>query len=127
MARTLAIGHLCVAVAAIVMVVVMVVAGTRPEAELEGLYLLGGVVLALPTAAFTGAAVRCARSSFGDAEGAWWSAVVGVTEVASGAAFAAGVAVSGTPARSPCLLPALVLLTLGLATVGRTVASAHRP
>lgn len=62
--RALALGHLIVSAAAIIIIVVMLVAGTGPEAELECMYVLFGLILAIPSAAFTFAAVRCARLSF---------------------------------------------------------------
>ena len=127
MVRALALGHLFVSAAAVIMVVVMVVAGTRPEAELEGLYLLFGLVLAIPTAAFTFAAVRCVWLNFREPpEALGWSAVLGATEAALGGAFAAAVAVSGAPMSSPLILPAVILLMLGLTTVGLTVFRARQ-
>ncbi len=57
----LAVGHLLIAAAAMAMVVVMLYAGTRPNAELEGILVLIGLVLAIPTAVFT--VGRCAVCS----------------------------------------------------------------
>ena len=125
--RTLAVGHLFVSAAAISFVVVMVVAGTRPEAELEGLYLLFGLVLAIPTAIFTGVAVRCVRLSFrGPPEGFASSAALGATEAALGVALAAGVVVSGAPMSSPLILPAVILLVLASMTGWLTVFRARQ-
>ncbi len=125
--RALAVGHLFVSATAIIMVVVALITGTRPEAELEGLYFLFGLVLAIPTAAFTGAAVRCVRLSFREPpEGLAWSAVLGATEAALGVAFGDGVAVSGAPLSSPLILPAVILLVLGLMTMWLTVVRARR-
>lgn len=113
----MAVGHVCVAVAAIVMVAVLGYAGTRPNAGFEGLFALFGVVLAIPTALFAVAALHCVRLSFREPpEGVTGSAVLGATEGALGVAFAAGVAVSGAPGSSPLILPAAILLVLGLTT-----------
>lgn len=119
--------HVCVSVAAITMVVVMVCARTRPNAELEGLFLMFGLVLAIPTAAFTFAAVRTVRSSFKEPpEGSGCAAALGATEAALGLAFVAGVAVSGAPGNSPLIRPAVILLVLGLTSVGLAVVRARQ-
>lgn len=116
--RVLAVGHLCASAAAIVMVVVMVVAGTRTNAGFVGIYAAFGLVLAVPTAAFTALAVQCARLSFREPpQGVSRSAALGATEGALGVALAVGVAVSGAPGRSPLILPAVILLALASMTV----------
>ncbi len=128
LARALAVGHVCVAVAAIIMVAVLLYAGTRPNAGFEGLYALFAVVLAIPTALFAVAAVRGVHLTFREPpEGVVGSAVLGATEGALGVAFAAGVAVSGAPASSPLILPAVILLVLGVTTVWLTVLRARHP
>lgn len=119
--RVLGVGHVGVSVAAIVMVVVLVVAGTRPNAGFEGIYAAFGLVLAIPTAVFTGTAVQCARLSFREPQGVGRSAVLGATEGVLGLALAAGVAVSGAPGRSPLILPAVILLALALMTAWLSV------
>ena len=43
-----------------------------------------------------------------------------------GGAFAAAVSVSGAPMSSPLILPAVILLMLGLTTVGLTVFRARQ-
>ncbi|WP_323095571.1 hypothetical protein [Intrasporangium sp. YIM S08009] len=104
----------------VVTVVVLVVAGTRPNAELEALYAFFGLVLAVPVLAFTVAAVGCLRwGRTAPRRAARASFALGVVELVLAAALLWGVvvAVQGygefAPWRSPLLLPALVVAGIG--------------
>ncbi len=121
MVRALAVAHLVVSAAAIIMVALMLFAGSQPNAELEGLFLVAGLVLAIPTAAFTAAAMHCARLCFRDPpEGLTWSALLGGTEAVLGVAFVGGIALSSAPTSSPLVVPTVILLVLGPMTVWMT-------
>ena len=63
-ARVLAVGHLLVSAAAFVVVVAWWRTGTRPNAELKGLFALFAVALAVPATGFAFAALHCARLAF---------------------------------------------------------------
>ncbi len=139
MARVLAVGHLLVSAAAFVVVVVWWRTGTRPNAELEGLFALFAVALAVPATGFAFAALYCARLAFRRQPiGSRWSLLLGSVEAALGAGFAVAVASSvadhhetsvalgqvttllddivEAPAR-PLALPAVPLLILGSTTL----------
>ena len=120
----LALGHLVVATAGVVTVVVLAVAGTRPNAELEALYAFFGLVLAVPVLAFAGAAAACLRwGRTAPRRATRVSLALGVVELVLAGALLGGivVAVQGygelAPGRSPLLLPALVVAGIGAAAV----------
>lgn len=124
----LALAHVVLAAAGVVAVVVLVVAGTRPDAELEALYTFFGLVLAVPVLAFTVAAAACLRwVRTAPRRAARVSLALGVVELALAGALLWGVVVAvqgyGEPApwRSPLLLPALVVAVVGGAAVVEAV------
>lgn len=124
----LALAHVVLAAAGVVAVVVLVVAGTRPNAELEALYTFFGLVLAVPVLAFTVAAAACLRwVRTAPRRAARVSLALGVVELALAGALLWGVVVAvqgyGEPApwRSPLLLPALVVAVVGGAAVVEAV------
>lgn len=142
-------GHLLVSVAALVVVIAWWRAGTRPNAELEGLFALFAVALAIPVAGFTLAAAHCVRLAFGPhPTESGWSLLLGLVEAAVGFAFTVVVVTSvvnfhetsvslgqvtspwndivAAPARF-LVLPAVLLLILGVTTLcTRLLEAAHR-
>ncbi len=114
--------------------------GTRPNAELEGLFALFAVALAVPATGFAFAALHCARLVFRRQPiGSHWSFLLGSVETALGAGFAVAVAASvadqhrnsmalgqvTTPlddivdsTAQQLVLPAVLLLILGSTTLG---------
>lgn len=112
-------GHLLVGGSALVFAGVMIVAGRDPEAGLGGVLLGLGLILAVAAALFTFAAVLVLRAGL-NRRGSL-SLVLSIVELLTGAAMAAGVAVAVQgygafePWRSPILLPAVLLVALGLA------------
>ncbi|MEO6999204.1 MAG: hypothetical protein ABI112_14070 [Terracoccus sp.] len=139
MARVLAVGHLLVSAAAFVVVVAWWRTGMRPDAELEGLFALFAVAIAVPATGFAFAALHCARLVFRRQPiRSRWSLLLGSVETALGAGFAVAVARSvadhhatsvalgqlTTPlddivdaAAQPLVLPAVLLLILGSTTL----------
>jgi hypothetical protein len=112
-------GHLLVGACALVFAGVMIVAGRDPEAGLGGVFLGLGMILAVAAALFTFAAVQVLRA--GPTRHSSLSLVLSIVELLAGAAMVAGVAVAVQgygafePWRSPILLPAVLLVALGLA------------
>ena len=123
-------GHVLIGGAALVVAVVLVVAGQAPTAELDGVLVGSGLLLALAAVGFTCTAILALRRA-SDGRGVVLSLILSVVELAVGAALAAAVAraVQGygavEPWRSPLLLPSALLLALGLAGLG-VEAVAHR-
>lgn len=133
------IGHVLVGGAALVFAGVLIAAGSAPNAELGGVLLPLGLLLALAATAFTFTAVKSLRRAPEDR--GRLSVVLSIVELLAGAAMAAGLANahSGGPAtypgpppgafgsidvfRDPLLLPAALLLALGLAGLGLEVMS----
>jgi hypothetical protein len=120
-ARTLVrLGHLLAGGAALVFAGVMVVTGRAPNAELGGVLVGLGLLLALVALAFVCAAVVALRRTGGGRHGLL-SLTLSIVELVAGAtmAVAVGVAVQGygafEPWRSPLLLPSALLMSLGLA------------
>ncbi|GAB3060314.1 hypothetical protein GCM10027053_23140 [Intrasporangium mesophilum] len=120
----LAVAHLVIAGAGLVVVLVLVYAGTRPTAELGGVYAVIGGALALPVLAFAAAAVACAATrSSSPRRSSRLSVALGCAELVTALllAWAAWVAVASygefAPWRSPVLAPALLLGAAGTAAV----------
>jgi hypothetical protein len=113
-------GHLLVGGAALVLAGVMIVAGRAPNAELEGVFLGLGLLLALAATVFTCTAVLVLRRAH-DGRGGVLSLTLSIVELVAGAAMAAALAVAVQgygafePWRSPLLLPSALLVALGLA------------
>lgn len=124
-------GHLLAGVAALVFAGVMIVAGRAPNAELDGVLLGLGLLLALAAALFTGSAVLGLRRAH-DGRGGLLSLILSIVELVVGAAMAAALAVAVQgygafePWRSPLLLPSALLVALGVAGLGVEVV-ARRP
>lgn len=124
-------GHLLAGVAALVFAGVMIVAGRAPNAELDGVLLGLGLLLALAAALFTGSAVLGLRRAH-DGRGGLLSLILSTVELVVGAAMAAALAVAVQgygafePWRSPLLLPTALLVALGVAGLGVEVV-ARRP
>jgi drug/metabolite transporter (DMT)-like permease len=118
-----AIGHLLVGGAAFVFAGVMIVAGSDPGAELGGVLLPLGLMLALVAAAFSYTAAMVLRRAPQDRYAP--SVILSIVELLSGAALVAGVVVAlqshGELWRSPLLLPSVLVLALGLAGLGLAV------
>jgi hypothetical protein len=118
-------GHLLVGGAALVLAGVLVVAGSAPIAELGGIALPLGLLLALAATVFTYTAFMVLRRAPEDRRGP--SLIFSIVELLAGAAMAAGVVVAvqsyGEPWRSPLLLPSALLLALGLAGLALEVIS----
>ena len=112
-------GHLLVGGSALVFAGVMIVAGRDPEAGLGGVFLGLGMILAVAAALFTFAAVHVLRA--GPTRHGSLSLALSIVELLAGAALVVGVAVAVQgygafePWRSPILLPAVLLVALGLA------------
>ncbi|KRF42656.1 hypothetical protein ASH01_17775 [Terrabacter sp. Soil811] len=120
----IAVGHVVVATAALGTGIVLVVAGTRSGAELETLYTPIGVAVCGVALVFGAVAVNVVRSTpHHPHRAAGLSRALGLLEVLAGlvCAVSAAVAVASypqfTPWRSPALLPALVLVALGVTAV----------
>jgi drug/metabolite transporter (DMT)-like permease len=115
--RTVSLGHLLVGGVALVFAGAMVVAGSDPNAELGGVLLPLGLVLALAAAGFTYSAVMVLRRAPDERHDL--SLVLSIVELLLGGALAAGLITAmrsyGEPWRSPLLLPSALLLALGLA------------
>lgn len=124
-------GHLLVGGAALVLAGVMIVAGRAPSAELEGVLLALGLLLALVAMGFTCTAIVVLRRAQEGGVG-WLSLTLSIVELVVGAAMAAALAVAVQgygafePWRSPLLLPSALLIALGLAGLGVELL-AHRP
>jgi hypothetical protein len=113
-------GHLLVGGAALVFAGVMIVAGRRPSAGLDSVFLGLGLSIALAATLFTCSAVFGLRRAR-DGRGGLLSLILSIVELVVGAALAAALAVAVQgygafePWRSPLLLPSAVLVALGLA------------
>jgi hypothetical protein len=127
---TLRFGHLLVGLASLVVAGAMVMIGRAPGAELEGVLTGLGVILAMPAAAFTCAAVVLLRCAKDDGRG-WLSLVLSIVELGLGLALvvSCATAVRGygvfQPWRSPLLPPSVLLVALGLAGIALEVVG-HR-
>lgn len=114
-------GHLAVGGAALVFAGVLVKAGRSPNAELGGVFVGLGFLLAVAALAFTYTAVLLLRGGQGGAGSL--SLVLSIVELVGGVVMAVAVliAVQGygafEPWRSPLLLPSAALIVLGLAGV----------
>ena len=123
-------GHLLVGGAALVLAGVMILAGRAPNAELEGVLLGMGLLLALVAMGFTFTAIVVLRRARDGGVGRL-SLTLSIVELVVGAALAAALAVavqgygSLEPWRSPLFLPAALLVALGGAGVGADLL-AHR-
>ncbi|KRE53836.1 hypothetical protein [Phycicoccus sp. Soil748] len=122
-------GHLVVGAAALVFAGSMIITARGPGAELGGVFLVPGIVLALAAAAFTAAALRVvARPQAGRAGPL--SLILSTIELVAGTATTVGLVVATTsygeiaPWRSPLLLPSVLLLALGVTGIRMEVA--HR-
>jgi len=124
----ISVGHLVVGGVGCVLAGVLIVAGSDSRAELEGVLLPLGVLLALAAAVFTYAAGMVLRSAPEDRHGP--SLILSIIELLVGGALASGVFVAvqsyGGPWRSPLLLPSVLLVALGLAGLALEVV-ARRP
>jgi hypothetical protein len=118
--RMIRLGHVLVGAAALVSSGVMMVAGLAPFAGLGGVFATLGLLLASAAAPFTYVAVLGLRRGR-DGRGGLLSLGLGAVELLAGAALAAAVSVAVhgygafEPWRSPLLLPAVLLVTLGSA------------
>jgi hypothetical protein len=108
----------------LVFVLVLIYAGTRPGAELEGGYAVAGGMLALPVLAFGGAAVACAAAPSKTLRRSLrFSIALVCLELAAAMllAWAAWVAMASygefAPWRSPVVVPALLLGAAGTAAL----------
>jgi predicted MFS family arabinose efflux permease len=118
--------HLVVAFVWLAFAGLFVFVGTRPNAELEGLLAMVGVVLAVPGAAFAVGAVACSLAGARHPRRAVrLSLALGVVEIVA-AVLLGWEAVSATttsgsfaPWRSPLAAPALLLAGLGVTAVVR--------
>lgn len=124
-------GHLLVGGAALVFAGVMIVAGRGPNAELDGVLLGLGLLLALAATVFTCTALLVLRRAH-DGRGGVLSLILSIVELVVGAAMAAAVAVAVQgygafePWRSPLLLPSVLLVALGVAGLGVEVVVRRR-
>src|SRR3954452_6036202 len=113
-------GHLLVGGAAFVFAGVMIIAGSDSGAELGGVLLPMGLLLALAAAAFSYTATMVLRRAPEDRHGP--SLILSIGDLLAGAALASGVVVPsrsyGEPWRSPPLLPSVLVLALGCAGLG---------
>ena len=113
----ISVGHLLVGGAALVFAGVMIVAGAESGAELGGVLLPLGLLLALAAGVFTYTAATVLRRGRRDRHGP--SLILSIVELVAGAALASGVVVAvqsyGDPWRSPLLPPSVLLVALGLA------------
>ena len=111
------VGHLLVGGAALVFAGAMIVAGADPNAELGGVLLPLGLVLALAAAVFTYTAVMVMRRA--PEERHSLSLGLSIVELLLGGALVVGLIAAlrsyGEPWRSPLLLPSALLVALGLA------------
>jgi drug/metabolite transporter (DMT)-like permease len=111
------VGHLLVGGAALVFAGVMIVTGADSGAELGGVFLPLGLLLALAAGVFTYTAATVLRRRRGDRYGP--SLILSIVELLAGAALASGLIVAvqsyGDPWRSPLLPPSVLLVALGLA------------
>lgn len=120
------IGHLLVGGAAFAFAAVLIAASRAPSAELDGVLVVPGLVLAVTAVAFTFVAMFVLRSARHDRGGSL-SLILSVVELAAGGvlAWGLGVAVQGygafEPWRSPLLLPTAALMGLGLWGIGLEV------
>jgi drug/metabolite transporter (DMT)-like permease len=126
----ISLGHLLVGSAALVFAGVLILAGSDPRAELGGVLLPLGLLVALAAAVFTYTAIMVLRRAPEDRHGA--SLSLSIVELVVGVAMVAGlvVAVQGygafEPWRSPLLLPSALLLALGLAGLRLEVLADHQ-
>jgi hypothetical protein len=115
----IALGHVVVSGAALVFAGVLIQTGRAPTAELEGVLVWPGLLLALVALAFGLAAVLVLRGARAGRHAAL-SRILTSFELVAGVvlAWALVVAVQGygafEPWRSPLLLPSAVLILLGL-------------
>lgn len=126
-ARTvIGLGHLVVGGTALAFAGVMIVAGRAPNAELDGVLLGLGLLLALAATVFTCTAFLVLRRAH-DGRGGLLSLILSLVELVVGAAMAAALAIAVVgygafePWRSPLLLPSALLVALGLAGLGLEV------
>lgn len=124
-------GHLLVGGAALGFAGVMIVAGRAPNAELDGVLLGLGLLLALASTVFTCTALLVLRRAH-EGRGGVLSLILSIVELVVGAAMAAAVAVAVQgygafePWRSPLLLPSVLLVALGVAGLGVEVVVRRR-
>lgn len=128
---TINLGHLLVGGAALGFAGVMIVAGRAPNAELDGVLLGLGLLLALAATVFTCTALLVLRRAH-EGRGGVLSLILSIVELVVGAAMAAAVAVAVQgygafePWRSPLLLPSVLLVALGVAGLGVEVVVRRR-
>ncbi len=120
----LALGHLFVAAAWLALACLLVFIGTRPNAELEGVYAMFGVLLAVPGAAFAIGSVACSVALVDHPRrAARLSLALGSVEVLAAALLAWGVVVAVAsydefaPWRSPLIVPGLLLAGIGIPAI----------
>jgi len=127
-ARCISVGHLLVGGAALVFAAVMVVAGSDSRAELGGVLVPLGLLLALAAAVFTYAAGVVLRSAPEERRGP--SLILSSIELLVGGGLASGAVVAvdsyGQPWRSPLLLPSVLLVALGVAGLGLEISRRAR-
>jgi drug/metabolite transporter (DMT)-like permease len=120
-------GHLVVGGTALAFAGVMIVAGRAPNAELDGVLLGLGLLLALAATVFTCTAFLVLRRAHEGRGGGLLSLILSLVELVIGAAMAAALAIAVEgygafePWRSPLLLPSALLVALGLAGLGLEV------
>ena len=118
-------GHLLVGGAAFVFAGLMIVAGADSRAELGGVFLPMGLLLAVAAGVFTYTVATVLRRGRGDRRGP--SLILSIVELLAGAALASGVIVAvqsyGEPWRSPLLPPSVLLVALGLAGLALEVSA----
>lgn len=125
------IGHLLVGGAGLACAAVLIAASRAPNAELDGVVIGPGLLLAVTAGAFTSAALLVLRG-VQHGPGGSLPLILSIVELIAGGALGAGVvvAVQGygafEPWRSPLLLPTAALLGLGLWGVALEVGS-RRP
>lgn len=121
--RITRLGHLVAGGAALVLAVVLIVAGSAPDAGLGAVALPVGLLLALAAGGFTYTAAMLLRRAPEGGRGT--SLILSSIEIVAGVAMAAGVVVAvrsyGDPWRSPLVLPSALLLALGFAGVSLEV------
>ncbi|EWT05249.1 hypothetical protein N864_05935 [Intrasporangium chromatireducens Q5-1] len=130
----IALAHLVVAAAAVGVVLVLLYAGTRPNAELEGGYAVVGGMLVLPVLTFAAAAVACAVArSKAPRRSLRLSIALACVELVTAIllAWAAWVAVASygefAPWRSPVVVPALLLGAAGTAALAQARRAPRQP
>jgi drug/metabolite transporter (DMT)-like permease len=127
----ISLGHLAVGGATLVFAGAMIVSGRAPNAELDGVLLGLGLLLAVAATLFTCMALLALRRAH-EGRGGVLPLMLSIVELVVGGALAAAaaIAVQGygafEPWRSPLLLPSALLVALGLAGLGLEVV-ARRP